>query len=231
MKPANVLVGGGADAGRVYLTDFGISRTRGRRGDVTATGELVGTADFVAPEQIAGDPVDHRADVYALGAVLHFAVTGESPFPRDTELATLFAHSNAPRPRPSEIRAGVPVRLDVVVAKAMAIDPAARFDSAGGLARALEAVLEGEETLALPVGEQAVTDQRQGAEAPPPRLAVARGPRADRRSRRSRSWSSPAEARSRPRARRRRRRRSPSGARPPPSPSGRERVWVAARER
>ena len=103
VKPANVLVGAGADAGRVYLTDFGISRsTRSGAETVTGTGEVVGTADFIAPEQIAGAEVDRRADVYALGAVLYFALTGEAPFPRENELATLFAHANAPRPRPSD---------------------------------------------------------------------------------------------------------------------------------
>src|SRR5688572_5004016 len=80
VKPANVLVGSGADTGRVYLTDFGISRTTRGGETVTGTGELVGTADFVSPEQIAGDPVDGRADVYALGGVLHFALTGKPPF-------------------------------------------------------------------------------------------------------------------------------------------------------
>ncbi|MFI5122357.1 MAG: protein kinase [Vicinamibacteria bacterium] len=149
VKPANVLVGDGADQGLVYLTDFGISRTTRGGETMTGTGELVGTADFVAPEQIAGDPVDHRADVYALGAVLYFTLTGQSPFPRETDLATLFAHANAPRPRPSERRAELSPRLDPVIAKAMAIDPAQRFQSAGALSRALDAVLEGERTLPL----------------------------------------------------------------------------------
>ncbi len=146
VKPANVLVGAGADAGRVYLTDFGISRTTGGGGTVTGTGELVGTADFIAPEQIAGEDVDRRADIYALGAVLHYALTGQAPFPRENELATLFAHSNAPRPRPSSIRAEVSPRLDPVVAKAMAVDPDERFQSAGALSRALDTVIESLET-------------------------------------------------------------------------------------
>ena len=149
VKPANVLVGAGADAGRVYLTDFGISRTASGGETVTDSGELVGTADYVAPEQIAGEAVDHRADVYALGAVLHFALTGQAPFPRDNELATLFAHSNAPRPRPSRARPGLPEAIDPVVERAMAIDPEERFQSAGALARALVGVVEGEATVPL----------------------------------------------------------------------------------
>jgi serine/threonine-protein kinase len=149
VKPANVLVGAEADAGRVYLTDFGISRTTTGGETVTGTGELVGTADFIAPEQIAGEQVDHRADVYALGAVLHYALTGQAPFPRENELATLFAHTNAPRPRPSAVRAGLSPLLDPIVERAMAVDPADRFQSAGALARELDAAVEGDETVPL----------------------------------------------------------------------------------
>ena len=159
VKPANVLVGSGADAGRVYLTDFGISRTTGGGETVTGTGELVGTADFVSPEQIAGEPIDRRTDVYALGGVLHYALTGRPPFERDTELATLFAHANAPRPRPSEVRPGLSPRFDALIARAMAVDPEERFPSAGALGRSLTGVLEGVATDPLP---------EPGSPAPPP---------------------------------------------------------------
>jgi streptogramin lyase len=149
VKPANVLVGEGADAGRVYLTDFGISRTLEGGETVTTTGEVVGSADFIAPEQIAGDPVDHRADVYALGAIAHFALTGEPPFPRDSDLAKLFAHANAPRPRPSLVNPALPSGVDTAVARAMAVDPRDRFQSAGAFARAFGAALDGGETAPL----------------------------------------------------------------------------------
>ncbi len=142
VKPANVLVGEGRDAGRVYITDFGISRSITGGETMTTTGELIGTADFMAPEQIAGDPVDHRADVYALGAVLYFALTAQAPFPRDNEIATLFAHANAPRPRPSAIAAVSPA-LDAVVEGAMAVRPDDRFQSAAELGSALVAALGG----------------------------------------------------------------------------------------
>jgi streptogramin lyase len=149
VKPANVLVGEGRDAGRVFLTDFGISRTARAGETVTRTGEIIGTADFVSPEQIAGEPVDERADIYALGAVVHFALTGSVPFPRETELATLFAHANAPRPRPAELRSDLPLALDSVVARAMAINPDDRFATAGELATAYDRALEGIETKPL----------------------------------------------------------------------------------
>jgi len=177
VKPANVLVGGGVDAGRVFLTDFGISRTtRSAAETVTGTGEVIGTADFIAPEQIAGEEVDRRADVYALGGVLHFTLTGEPPFPRENELATLFAHANAPRPQPSAIRKGLSPRFDGIVAKAMAVEPEDRFPTAGALARALNALVEDEETTPLDGGPVV-----PGAAPTPPRAASGERRAASRR--------------------------------------------------
>lgn len=141
VKPANVLIEGADGEERVFLTDFGISRIAGGGGTVTASGELMGSPDYVAPEQIAGDRVDARADVYALGCVLHYALTGQPPFPRDNDLAKLFAHANAPRPRPSELAPDLPGELDGVVARAMAIRPEYRYESAGELAAEVEAIV------------------------------------------------------------------------------------------
>ena len=141
VKPANVLVEGVNGDERVFLTDFGISRIAGGGGTVTASGELLGSPDYVAPEQVAGDRVDYRTDVYALGCLLHFALTGQPPFPRDNDLAKLFAHANAPRPRPSELVPGLPTALDGVVARAMAIRPEYRYESAGELAADVESIV------------------------------------------------------------------------------------------
>jgi YVTN family beta-propeller protein len=148
VKPANVLIETKAGDERVFLTDFGVSRTTSKGGTVTSSGELLGSPDYMAPEQIAGDPVDHRADIYALGCVLHFALTGEPPFPRDNEMAKLFAHGNAPRPRPSQLRSNLPAALDRVVAQAMALSPSGRYENAGQLAADLERVVRGAEPLA-----------------------------------------------------------------------------------
>ncbi len=141
VKPANVLVERDGDAERVFLTDFGISRLAGSEESLTTTGEFFGSVDYVAPEQIEGEPVDRRTDVYALGGVLHFLLTAQPPFPRDTELAKLFAHANAPRPRPSEVVPGLPAAIDAVVAKAMAKRPEERYRSAGELAAAAATAL------------------------------------------------------------------------------------------
>mgnify|MGYP000371383462 CR=1 FL=1 len=140
VKPANVLIEDG-DEERVYLTDFGITRTTKGGETLTGTGEFVGSVDYIAPEQAAGEPVDARTDVYSLGGVAHFALTGGQPFPRDSQVATLFAHANAPRPRPTAIDPNLPAAVDAVIVKAMATDPADRYasagDMAGDLARAL----------------------------------------------------------------------------------------------
>ena len=101
VKPANVLVEGIAGAERAYVTDFGISRLRATETSVTTTGEFLGTADYVAPEQIRGDAVDHRADVYALGGLAYFLLTGEPPFPNRSQPGKLVAHITAPRPAAS----------------------------------------------------------------------------------------------------------------------------------
>jgi YVTN family beta-propeller protein len=163
VKPANVLVEGTDGEQRVFLTDFGISRIAAGGGTVTASGELLGSADYVAPEQIAGDPVDGRADVYALGGLLHFALTGQPPFPRDNDLAKLFAHANAPRPRPSQLMPGLPIELDGVVARAMAVRPEYRYETAGELAAEVEAIVRG---TAPAAPGAAVPARPPGAEAP-----------------------------------------------------------------
>ncbi len=161
VKPANVLIEATSGDERVFLTDFGVSRTTGKGGTVTSSGELLGSPDYMAPEQIAGDPVDHRADIYALGCLLHFALTAQSPFPRDNDMATLFAHGNAPRPRPSELLPALPAALDRVVAQAMAVSPERRYQNAGQLAADLERVARGAEPLAaeLPAAPQSFPDR------------------------------------------------------------------------
>ncbi len=137
VKPANVLVTGAHPDEHLYLTDFGLTkRVTDVGGGMTATGGFVGTLDYMAPEQVSGDPVDGRGDVYALGCLLYELLTGAVPFPRSQEVAKMFAHLSAPPPRPSAAVAGLPAELDAVVARAMAKDPADRFPSAGELARA-----------------------------------------------------------------------------------------------
>ncbi len=148
VKPANVLIESVDGGERVFLTDFGVSRTAGKGGTVTSSGELLGSPDYMAPEQIAGHRVDRRADIYALGCLVHYVLTGQAPFPRDNDMAKLFAHGNSPRPRPSELVPALPSGIDRVVGKAMAIGAQERYENAGQLAADLERVARGAEPLA-----------------------------------------------------------------------------------
>ena len=131
VKPANVLLGGE----HAYLADFGLSQRIGTDTRLTTTGQWIGTADFMAPEQFAGEEVDARADIYALGCVLYTALTGETPFPRGTVPATMIAHMQEDPPRPSRTADGVPEGFDRVIARALAKDPA-RALPVGGRPRA-----------------------------------------------------------------------------------------------
>jgi Protein kinase domain/PASTA domain len=146
VKPANVLVGepGPADDGlAAFLTDFGLAKIAASTSGLTATGEVIGTVDYMAPEQIEGRRVDARTDVYALGCVLFHAVTGEVPFPERESSAKMWAHLNEPPPALAS-RGGGRTALDPVIRRAMAKDPADRFPSAGDLGRAAVAATRGE---------------------------------------------------------------------------------------
>ena len=171
VKPANVLVAGTGGSEQAYLTDFGLTRDVEGSDGLTKTGQWVGTLAYVAPEQIRGEPVDARADIYALGAVLYQCLTGEPPFPVESELEALAAHLDEPPPRPS--RSGAPRALDGVVERAMSKDPSRRFRSAGDLGRAAVAAVGGER------GKLAERSVATGAAAP-----VEAGRRKRRRSRR-----------------------------------------------
>jgi hypothetical protein len=141
VKPANVLLD--LD-GHVYVTDFGLAKhALTRAGEGTRSGQWVGTLDYVAPEQIRGGRVDARADVYALGGVLHFLLTGKVPFDHEGDEAKLWAQLSEPPPLPSHVRPGLPPELDAVVTRAMAKSPDARFPSAGDLGRAARAAAAG----------------------------------------------------------------------------------------
>jgi streptogramin lyase len=133
VKPGNILTSRGD---RAYLTDFGLIRRSKLETDLTKTGQFMGTVDYVAPEQIKGDEVDGRADIYSLGCVLYECLTGEPPFRRDTEVATLYAHLEDPPPKPSVNRPELGDGLDRMIATAMAKQPSDRYSIAGEFARA-----------------------------------------------------------------------------------------------
>ena len=130
VKPSNALLDA---AGHLYLADFGLTQSTSDRSELTAAGQIVGTVDYVAPEQIEGEEIDGRADLYSLGCLLYECLTGEVPFPRDTELAVLWAHLYEPPPRPSERNPALSRAVDTVLAKAMAKSPDERHASCAEL--------------------------------------------------------------------------------------------------
>ncbi len=161
VKPANVLLTSGTQE-HVYLTDFGLARYVGIAGGMTVEGQILGTLDYLAPEQISGAEVGAGADIYALTGVLHHCLTGQVPFPRDSDVSRLWAHVNAPPPAPSALVPGLPAAIDDVIARGMAKDPHARFATAGVLARACAQALG----LAMPDPPPLTAEETTGA-APP----------------------------------------------------------------
>jgi serine/threonine-protein kinase len=133
VKPSNVLV---TQGGHCYLADFGLTQNAADRSDLTLTGQLVGSVDYAAPEQIEGKPVDGRADVYSLGCLLYECLTGSVPFRKDSDLAVLWAQVNEPPPRLD----GHPT-LDPVLKRALSKRPGDRYQTCGALVEAARAAL------------------------------------------------------------------------------------------
>ena len=123
VKPANVLV----DVDRAYLGDFGLTKRFDATGGLTGVGQIVGTTEYLAPEQIEGKPVDGRADQYALACVAYEALSGRRPHEKDSDIATLFAHVRE-EPQPlSELVDDISAEVDQVMSKALAKDPDERY--------------------------------------------------------------------------------------------------------
>ena len=145
VKPANILIERRGEGEHVFLSDFGLTKQIGDpAGDLTKTGEWLGTVDYVAPEQVLSAPLDARADVYALGCVLYASLAGEPPYVRENQYATVFAHVNDPPPLLSDADASLPRALDPVIERALAKERDDRYPSAGDLARAARAAVHGE---------------------------------------------------------------------------------------
>ena len=142
LKPANILLT--AAEGHAYLCDFGLAKRTSTRG-ITHAGAFMGTTDYCSPEQIRGEELDGRADVYSFGCVLYHCLSGEPPYARESEIAVLQAHLNEPPPK-------LAPDLDGVFARAMAKDRDERYPTAGELAGGLRAAIAGgaPETVAVP---------------------------------------------------------------------------------
>lgn len=136
IKPANIML---SVQGEAILMDFGIAKIVGGT-QHTATGAVVGTALYMAPEIIMGEPADHRVDIYSLGVTLFEALAGKPPYQADSAMSLLMMHVNDPIPDVKELNPDVPQALIAVVEKALAKNKNDRFQSAGEFAKALRAI-------------------------------------------------------------------------------------------
>jgi serine/threonine protein kinase len=164
VKPQNVLLNGD---GRAKVTDFGIARTLDVDG-MTQTGTVLGTSNYIAPEQASGQPVDAHSDVYALGAVLYELLAGEVPFPGESFVAVAMKHMHEPAPNLLDVRRDVPLRVAAAVDRALEKDPEQRFPTMDAFAAELEACLaeldegpDGDKTMVIPSARRAARRRKQ----------------------------------------------------------------------
>ena len=161
VKPANVMIN---RAGAVKVMDFGIARAiSDASSPMTQTAAVIGTAQYLSPEQARGEAVDARSDVYAAGCVLFELLTGEPPFTGDTPVAVAYQHVREDPRRPSEVNPSVPPELDAVVLKALSKNPLNRYQSAAEMRSDLVRVRNGQPPMAPAVMSE---DERTALLAP-----------------------------------------------------------------
>lgn len=143
IKPSNIMLD---SAGDVYLTDFGISKLV--EGTSSFTGSaIVGTPDYMSPEQGLGEVIDHRTDIYSMGVVLYQMALGRVPFEAETPMAVVIKHINEPLPLPHLVNPSIPEQVERVILKSLAKDRNARFQTGAELADALEKAASGQGNL------------------------------------------------------------------------------------
>ncbi len=193
IKPANVLV---PDQGPVKVTDFGIAKAEGA-GDLTRSGTVVGTARYLAPEQVEARPVDARTDIYALGLLLYEMLAGRSPFQGDSDMAAALARLTTPPPPLRELRPDVPPRVEAVTMRCLAVAPADRFPDAQALHAALDDLAEDSGEIERPT-TTAVQGAALATAAGPSRLPAPPPRQPPRRAKKGGSRSGPPRSPSRP---------------------------------
>ncbi|MFI9507611.1 Stk1 family PASTA domain-containing Ser/Thr kinase [Nocardia sp. NPDC052566] len=167
MKPANIMIN---RANAVKVMDFGIARAIADSSNpMTQTAAVIGTAQYLSPEQARGETVDARSDVYSVGCVLFEILTGEPPFTGDSPVAVAYQHVREDPRLPSHVHPGVPRELDSVVLKAMSKNPANRYQTAAEMRADLIRVLGGQKPSAPMVMTEEDRTTILGANEPPPR--------------------------------------------------------------
>ena len=158
VKPQNVLLNGDGDA---KVTDFGIARSLDVDHGVTQTGTILGTSNYIAPEQASGQPVDAHTDVYSLGIVLYEMLTGELPFPGESFVAIAMKHIQEPSPNVLDVRGDIPLRVAEMIDRALEKDPEHRFPTMGAFAAEIEKSLaeldrgeDGAVTIVVPAAQR-----------------------------------------------------------------------------
>ena len=128
------------DGGKVKVMDFGIARLD-KSASMTQTGTALGTPNYISPEQLKGQPIDRRSDIFSLGVVFYEILTREKPFKGDTISALIYSILHTDPPRPSEINLDIPRIFDKIIAKALVKDPDLRFQRAKDIADILRKLI------------------------------------------------------------------------------------------
>jgi serine/threonine-protein kinase len=168
VKPANILLAGD----HVYLTDFGITKHRTSISGLTQTDQFIGTPRYMSPEQINKEHIDGRCDQYALACVVYEALSGRLPFPRENDIALLWAHL-AEQPTPlSQVRQELPPEVDGVMMRALAKSPEERYASCVAFVTALRDAISGHPAAPPPSQLAGVRHRRSGPRRRPGRTAI-----------------------------------------------------------
>ncbi|MEA2485289.1 MAG: eukaryotic-like serine/threonine-protein kinase [Actinomycetota bacterium] len=151
IKPGNILV---AEDGALKVGDFGIAKAAFASGDITTTGNILGTVTYISPEQARGDEPDARSDLYSLGIVLYQLLLGRPPFAAETQIGTAMKHLQETPAPPRSIKAGIPKGLEAVILKSLEKQPDDRFSSAAEMRNALQESASGGRTSVMRVMER-----------------------------------------------------------------------------
>lgn len=152
IKPSNILLD---PRGNCLLTDFGIAKIVAGTQEITRTGGIIGTPQYMSPEQIEGKTLDGRSDMYSLGVVLYQMATGRPPFQAETPPAIMVKHLHDSLPPPSHFNANIPADLEKVILKSLAKQPAERYPAVHDMVAAMQAVQpDSRPTVAVPMAAQ-----------------------------------------------------------------------------